>query len=183
MRRWFKTGAITAAALLLYVTAGVPAWAGSAPAAGARPAVSGEATKQTQSLTAQAQTIPTFFAEVTAAFTAPPTPPTGGLGDAVAASRDTFSITESIEFNAVLLESGLAGTTADLTLFVFDPRGQLVAGGFSFFGIQAPDDRTNFFVTVDAASLFARGRLNWVITISDAFGGFFVTGFHAIEIQ
>ncbi len=178
MRRWFKTGAITAAALLLYVTAAVPAWAGSAPAAGARPAVSGEATKSTQIVTTQA--IPTFFAEVTAAFTASPT--TGGLGDALAASRRTFSITETIEFNAVLFESGLAGTTADLTLFVFDPRGRLVAGGFSFIDVTAPDDLTDFFITMDAASL-STGRLNWVMTINDAFGGFFVTGLHAIEIQ
>lgn len=178
MRRWFKTSAITAAALLLYLTAAVPAWAGSAPAAGARPAVSGEATRATQSMTAQ--TSPIFFAEVTAAFTASPT--TGGFGDALTASRRTFSITEPIEFNAVLFESGLAGTAVDLVLYVFDPRGRLVAGGFSFIDVTAPDDLTDFFFTMDAASL-STGRLNWVMTISDTFGGFFVTGLHAIEIQ
>lgn len=179
MRRWFKTGAITAAALLLYLTAAVPAWAGSAPAVGARPTVSGEAANATPRLTAQA--IPTFFEEVTAAFTASST--TGGFGDALAASRRTFSITEPIEFNAVLFESGLAGTTANLVLYVFDPRGRLVAGGFPFNSVLAPDDRTDFFITMDAASLFVRGQLNWVMTITDAFGGFFVTGLHAIEIQ
>ncbi len=179
MRRWFKTDAITAAALVLYLTVSVPAWAGSAPVAGARPAASNEAIRPTQNVTAQIT--PTFFAEITGAFTASPT--TGGLGDALAASRSTFSITEPIEFNGVLLESGLAGTTRDLTLYVFDPRGRLVAGGFFFNDVLAPDDRTNFFITMDAASLFAAGRLNWVMTISDVFGGFFVTGLHAIEIQ
>lgn len=180
MRRFCKTGVMITVSLLLFLMAAVPAWAGSAPVAGARPAAISRATRSDQIVAAQ---IPTSFAEVTAAFTSPPTPETGGLGDAVAASRSTFLRTEIIEFNAVLLESFLAGTTADLTLFVFDPRGQLVAGGFSFLDVQAPDDRTNFFIQMDAASLFVTGRFNWVMTISDAFGGFFVTGLHGIEIQ
>lgn len=179
MRRWLKISVMPAVSLLFCLIAAVPAWAGSGPSAGARPAAFGLATKSTQTVTAQV--VPTLFEEVTAAFTASPT--TGGLGDALAASRATFSSTETIEFNGVLFASGLIGTTADLTLYVFDPRGRLAAGPFIFNNVQAPDDRTDFFVTVNAASLFVTGRLNWVITISDAFGRFFVTGLHPVEIQ
>lgn len=179
MRRWFTSSAITAMVLLFFLAAAVSAWAGSAPVAGARRAASGSATKSTQSVTTQA--IPTFLEEVTAVFTASPT--TGGLGDALAASRSTFSITESIEFNGVVLISGLGGTTTDLALYVFDPRGRLVAGPFPFNDVFAPDDRTDFFITMNAADLFVTGRLNWVITISDAFGRFFVTGLHPLEIR
>lgn len=178
MRRWLKIGVISAVSPLFCLAAAMPAWAGPGPSAGARPAAFGLATQSTQSVTAQV--VPTFFEEVTAAFTASPT--TGGFGEALAASRATFSSTETIEFNSVLLASGLAGTTADLGLYVFDPRGRLAAGPF-FITVQAPDDRTDFFITMNGASLFVTGRLNWVITISDAFGRFFVTGLHPFEIQ
>lgn len=181
MRRWSKIGTVMTALLLCSLLAAGPVWAGSAPVAGARPAAISKATKSDQSMVAQE--IPTSFAEVTAAFTAPPTPPTGGLGDAVAASRSTFSSTEIIEFNGVLLESFLAGTSANLALYLFDLRGRLAAGPFLANDVAAPDNRTDFFIQLDAALLFPTGRFNWVMTISDTFGGFFVTGLHGIEIQ
>src|SRR5574337_1151547 len=103
MRRW-KIGVISAMLPLFCLAAAVPALAGPGPSGGARPAAFGLATQSTRSMTAQA--VPTFFEEVTAAFTASPT--TGGFGEALAASRATFSSTETIEFNSVLLASGLA---------------------------------------------------------------------------
>ena len=179
MRRWSKIGTVMTALLLCSLLAAGPVWAGSAPVGGARPAAIGKATGSDQIVAAQE--IPTSFAEITAAFTASPT--TGGLGDAVAASRSTFSRTEIIEFNGVALESSLGGTTANLALYLFDLRGRLAAGPFSVNDVFAPDDRTDFFIQMDAADLFVTGRFNWVMTISDAFGGFFVTGLHGIEIQ
>ncbi|MCZ7625821.1 MAG: hypothetical protein M5R38_08240 [Candidatus Methylomirabilis sp.] len=67
-----------------------------------------------------------------------------GIGDAIAASRDTFSSAETIEFNGVLLESGLAGTTRNLALYLFDLRGGLASGPFLLNNVVAPDDRTDF---------------------------------------
>lgn len=179
MGRQSKIGAVMAALLCCSPLAVGPVWAGSAPVGGARPGAIGKATGLGQ--IAAAQAIPASFSEVTAAFTASPT--TGGLGDAVAASRSTFSSTETIEFNGVLLESGLAGTSADLALYLFDVRGRLAAGPFVVNDVLAPDDRTDFFIQMDAANLFVTGRFNWVITITDASGGFFETGLHGIEIQ
>lgn len=179
MGRRSKIGAVMAALLCCSPLAVGPVWAGSAPVGGARAVAISKATGSDQ--IAAAQAIPASFAEVTTAFTANPT--TGGLGDAVAASRSTFSSTETIEFNGVLFESGLAGTIRDLTLYVFDPRGRLAAGPFRVNQVLAPDDRTDFFITIDAASLFAVGRFNWVMTITDASGGFYITGLHGIEVQ
>jgi hypothetical protein len=127
-----------------------------------------------------ANAVPASFREITAAFTAPPT--TGGLGDALEVSRSTFSTTEPIEFNAVLFETGLAGTIADLQLFLFDPRGRLAAPGFFVTGVSAPANRTGFFVRV-GPGLVPVGRLTWVMVIFDAFGNAFVTPFQAIEVQ
>lgn len=179
MKRWGKIGTGTTILLLCCLLAAAPVWAASASIGGARPAGINAANGSTAIVAAQA--IPSSFAEVVAAFTASPT--AGGLGDAIAAARDTFSSTEFIEFNGVLLESGLAGTTRNLALYLFDPRGRLVAGPFVENGIVAPDDRTDFFITMEPGSLGVTGRFNWVMTISDVFGGFFVTGLHGIEIQ
>lgn len=179
MKRWGKIGTGTTILLLCCLLAAAPVWAASAPIGGARPAGINAANGSTAIVTAQ--TIPSSFAEVVAAFTASPT--AGGLGDAIAASRDTFSSTETIEFNGVLLRSFLAGTAANLALYLFDLRGGLAAGPFFVDGVVAPDDRTGFFILMEPGSLLVTGRFNWVMTISDAFGGFFVTGLHGIEIQ
>jgi hypothetical protein len=179
MRRWSKIGTVMTTLLLCSLIAAGPVLAGSAPVGGARPAAISKATGSDQIVAAQA--IPASFTEVTAAFTASPT--TEGLGEALAASRATFSSTETIEFNGVLFVSGLAGTSADLALYLFDIRGRLAAGPFLLNDVSAPDDRTDFFIQMNAASLLVTGRFNWVMTISDAFGGFIVTGLHGIEIQ
>ncbi|MGH7369585.1 MAG: hypothetical protein ACREIN_01700 [Candidatus Methylomirabilaceae bacterium] len=126
-----------------------------------------------------ADAAPTSFREVTAAFTAAPT--TGSLGDALEASRATFTTTEPVEFDAVLLESGLAGTTANLQLFLFEPTGRLAAGQFIASAVTAPADRTGFFLQLSAGTL-PTGRFKWVMVISDAFGNAFVTPFQALDI-
>jgi len=127
-----------------------------------------------------ANAVPASFREITAAFTAPPT--TGGLGDALEVSRSTFSTTEPIEFNAVLFETGLAGSRANITVFVLDPRGVLVAGGFTVFGVTAPSDRTGFFIQLPAGSL-PPGRLTWLMVISDAFGNNFITPYQPVAVD
>ncbi len=178
MKRWLKTGVLTAAPLLLWLMVAVPVCAGSSVTAGARLAAGGGTAGSIPS--ENAQSAPSSFQEVTAAFTATPT--TGGLGDAVAASRATFSATEPIEFNAVLFESGLVGTKANLQLFLFDPRGRLVAGGFFVNGVAAPSDRTGFFIQLSAGTL-AAGRFTWLMVVFDAFGNAFVTPFQALAVQ
>lgn len=170
---------MTAMTLLLYLMTAAPAPAGSAPTAGARPAASREAAKSVEPKAA-AQAIPAFFAEVTAAFTATPT--LGGLGDAVASSRNTFGVTEAIEFNAVLLRSGLFLTFADLQLFIFDQTSGRHLDTFTVLGIQAPDDRTGFFIQLSPGDLPV-GRLKWLMAIFDAFGETFVTPLQALEVQ
>ncbi len=178
MNRRLMTQVVTHVTLLFWLTAAVPVFAGSASTAGARPAAGGSASRSIQP--GILQSAPTSFQEITAAFTAPPT--IGSLGDAVEASRSTFSSGEAIEFDAVLFESGLNGTSVNLQLFVFNPQGQLVAPVFLFDGVVAPADRTGFFIQLDPGSL-PTGRLKWVMVISDAFGNLFVTPFEAVEIR
>ncbi len=178
MRRWVTTGVLTAVPLLVWLMAAVPVFPGSSVTAGARPAAGGGTARSIPS--ESAQPVPSSFQEVTAAFTATPT--TGSLGVAVEASRATFSTTEVIEFNAVLFEPGLAGTQGNLQLFVFDPRGRLVAGGFFSNGVTAPSDRTGFFIQLGPGSVPV-GRLKWLMVIFDAFGNAFVTPFQALEVQ
>ncbi len=178
MRRMLVCYGSAALALSVWLMAADPVVAGPALRAGARPVGVGAAEASKHGVTADAA--PTSFREVTAAFTAAPT--TGSLGDALEASRATFSTTEPVEFNAVLLESGLAGTTANLQLFLFDPRGQLAAGGFFANGVSAPSDRTGFFLELDAGAL-PTGRFKWLMVISDTFGRAFVTPFQALDIQ
>jgi hypothetical protein len=98
------------------------------------------------------------------------------------ASRATFSATEPIEFDAVVHESGLGGTTANLQLFLFDPKGRLAVGGFFVNGVAAPSDRTGFFVELTAGSLPV-GRFSWLMVVFDAFGNTFVTPFQALQVQ
>lgn len=180
MRRWVMTGAVADVTLLVWLMAAAPVLAGSAVTAGARLAAgSGDAGGSIRSEMATVNASPSSFQEVTAAFTATPT--TGSLGVAVEASRATFSTTEAIEFNAVLFESGLAGTTANLQLFVFDPRGRLMAGGFLSNGVTAPSDRTGFFIQLGPGSVPV-GRLKWLMVIFDAFGNAFVTPFQALVV-
>ncbi len=178
MSRCGMVSTCTEVALLVWLIAAAPVGAGSAFSAGGRAAGSTAAGGAIGTVTPDAA--PTSFQEVTAAFTATPT--TGGLGDAAAASRATFSATEPIEFNAVLFESGLAGTRANLQLWLFDPRGQLVAGGFFANGVLAPSDRTGFFVQLSAGTL-AAGRFTWLMVIFDAFGNVFVTPFQVLAVQ
>lgn len=154
------------------------AFAGSPPIAGARSGARSEGAGAIHSQTSPSSLA--FPQEVTAAFTASPT--TGGLGDALAASRSTFSTAEPVEFDAVLFESGLAGSEADLQLLVFDATGGRHLATFTVSGVFAPDDRTGFFIQVDAHSL-PLGQLKWVIAIVDASGRLFVTPFQVIEIQ
>jgi len=169
---------VTEVTLLVWLLAAAPAFAGSAFTAGARPAAGGDAGRSIRGESADATS--TFVQEITAAFAATPT--TGSLGDAVETSRTTFSTAEAIEFDAVLFESGLAGTTANLQLYVFDTKGRLVAGGFFFNGVAAPSDRTGFFITLSPGSVPA-GRLKWLMVIFDAFGNTFVTPFQGLEVR
>ncbi len=178
MSRWLKTGVLTAVALLVWVMVAVPVFAGSGVTAGARPAPGGETARSVAR--ESAQSAPSSFQEVAASFTATPT--TGGLGDALEASRTTFSTSEAIEFNGVLFESGLAGTSANLQLYLFDQAGKLVTGTFFVNEILAPDDRTGFFIQLSPGSVPA-GRLKWVMAIFDAFGNLFVTPFQALNVQ
>jgi hypothetical protein len=178
MRRTLVCYGSATLALFVSLMATDPAVAGPGLIAGARPMLGdvGVAPKSGMAIDAA----PTSFREVTAAFAATPT--TGTLGDALEASRATFSTTEPVEFNAVVLESGLAGTTANLQLFIFDPRGRLAVGGFFVNGVPAPADRTGFFLQLSAGALPA-GRFKWLMVIFDAFGNTFVTPFQALEIQ
>lgn len=178
MRRWLMASVVTELTLLVWLLAAAPAFAGSAFTAGARPATGGDAGRSIRGQSADATS--TFVQEITAAFAATPT--TGSLGDAVEASRTTFSTAESIEFDAVLFESGLAGTRANLQLHIFDSKGRLVTGSFLFTGVTAPSDRTGFFITLSPGSVPA-GRLMWLMVIFDAFGNTFVTPFQALEVR
>jgi hypothetical protein len=178
MSRRLMTHVVTHVTLLFLVTATFPAFAGSASTAGARPAAGGEASRSIDR--GASQSAPASFQEITAAFTATPT--IGSLGDAVEASRSTFSSGEAIEFDVVLFESGLRGTSANLELFVFNPQGQLVVPIFFFNGVVAPADRTGFFIQLNPGSL-PTGRLKWAMVIFDAFGNLFVTPFEALEVQ
>lgn len=180
MKQWLETGATMAMAILLCLMAAVPAAAGSTPTGGARPAVSREAVSSVEGK-AITQATPLFFAdEVTAAFTATPT--TGGLGDALAASRNTFGFTEPIEFNAVLFRSSLFLTFADLQLFVFDQTSGRHIATFTVNGVLAPDDRTDFFIQLDPGALPV-GQLKWLMAIFDAFNETFVTPLQALEVR
>ena len=178
MRQRLMVGVVSVGVLFAWSIVTASAFAESPPVAGARTAVARDAERPNRSQSAQS--IPTFFQEVTAAFTAPPT--TGSLGEALEASRLSFSTAEAIEFNAVLFESDLAGTTANLQLYLFDSKGRLVAGGFFVSNVVAPSDRTDFFIQVDAGSL-PLGQLKWVMAIFDAFGRPFVTPFQVLEVQ
>ena len=77
---------------------------------------------------------------------------------------------------------GLAGTTANLQLFVFDPKGRLAVGGFFVNGVAAPSNRTGFFIQLNSGSVPA-GRFTWLMVIFDAFGNTFVTPFQALHVQ
>ncbi len=178
MKRWLVIGGMTQVTLVVWLMAAAPVFAGSAVTAGARPATGAGLPSSIRGDAANVA-LP-FSQEITAAFTATPT--VGSLGDAAEASRATFLTSEPIEFNAILFESGLAGTTANLQLFLFDPKGRLVAGGFFFNGVAAPADRTGFFIRLDAGTLPAR-RYKWLMVIFDAFGNAFVTPFQALEVQ
>lgn len=178
MKRTMVCYGMVALALAASLGATEPATAGPELIAGARPVGGDSGAAPSGSVAPNAA--PTSFAEVTAAFTAPPT--SGTLGDALEASRATFTTTEPVEFDAVLFETGLAGTTANLQLFVFDPRGRLAVGGFFVNGVAAPANRTGFFVRLNAGAL-PTGRLKWIMAIFDAFGNVFVTPFQALEIQ
>ena len=178
MKQSLMIGVVTKGMLLLWLMAAAPAFAGSAGVAGARPATAAGFGSPVRGNAADVA--PTSFQEITAAFTATPT--VGSLGDAVEASRATFSTSEPIEFDAVLFESGLAGTTASLQLFLFDPKGQLTVGGFFFNGVAAPSDRTGFFLQRNAGTLPAR-RYKWLMVIFDVFGNAFITPFQAVDVQ
>lgn len=169
---------MTEMTLLVCLMAAAPVLAGSAFTAGARPATGSETAGAIRGQTVPS--IPTFFQEVTAAFTATPT--TGGLGDVLAASRNTFSITEVIEFNVLLRKSGLAGTFVTLQLFVFDQTGGRLVASFLLNGVFAPTDLTNFFIQLDPGSL-PPGQLKWLMAIFDAFGKVFVTPLQALNVQ
>ena len=178
MARRLITGAVTEVTFLVWLIAAAPAFAASAFTAGGRPAAGSETAKWIRGQAVQS--IPTFFQEVTAAFTATPT--AGSLGDAVEASRATFSTAEAIEFDAVLFESGLAGTTANLQLYLFNQDGRLVVPTFFFSGVTAPADRTGFFIQLSPGSV-PTGRLKWLMAIIDGFGNAFVTPFQALDVQ
>ena len=178
MKRWLMTGVVTEVTLLVWLMAAAPVFAGSPVTGGARSAAGSEAGRAIRG--GNIPSIPSSFQEVTAAFTASPT--SGSLGDAVEASRITFSTTETIEFNAILFESGLAGTAANLQLFLFNQAGRLVAPTFFLSGVLAPDDLTGFFIQLSPGSVPA-GRLKWVMAITDSFGNLFVTPFQALNVQ
>ena len=178
MKRWLMTGVVTEVTLLVWLMAAAPIFAGPGLTAGARPAAGSDAGKSIREQSADATS--TFVQEITAAFAATPT--VGSLGDAVEASRATFSTAEAIEFDAVLFESGLAGTTANLQLYIFNQAGRLVTPTFFVNGVLAPGDRTGFFIQLSPGSVPA-GRLKWVMVIFDAFGNLFVTPFQALEVR
>ena len=178
MNRRLMTHMVTHVTLLCWLTAAVPVFAGSASTAGARPSAGAGSSRSIQPGTLQPA--PTSVQEITAAFTAQPT--VGSLGDAIEASRTTFSSTEPIEFDAVLFESGLTGTPANLELFVFNPQGRLVVPIFFVNGVVAPADRTGFFIQLSPGSL-PTGPLKWAMAIFDAFGNLFVTPFETLEVQ
>ena len=172
------TGVVMPVTLFVWAMVAVPVFAGSGVTAGARSATGGGIARSIPD--ESAQSLPSSFQEVTASFTATPT--TGGLGDAVEASRTTFSTSEAIEFNGVLFESGLAETRANLQLYLFNQAGRLVTPPFLVDGVLAPDDRTGFFIQLGAGSVPA-GRLKWVMAIFDDFGNLFVTPFQALNVQ
>ena len=178
MRRWLMTSVVTVVTLLVWLLAAAPAFAASAFTAGARPAAGGDAGRSIRGQSADATS--NFVQEITAAFTATPT--VGTLGDALEASRVTFSATEPIEFNAVLFETGLTGALVSLQLHLFDAKGLRVRRGIVISGVPAPADRTGFFIQLDAGSV-PPGRLKWAMIVNDGFGHAFVTPFQILDVQ
>ncbi len=177
MRRGLTIATFLQVALLIWVTAVAPVFAEVVWTAGASPATGGggDGTIRGEA----AALAPASFREITAAFTGTPT--TGTIGDITSASRATFSATEAIQFNAILLESGLAGTTAFLTVFVFDPRGLFVENS-PVITQTAPTNPAGFFIRRNSGSGLV-GVTKWFMVITDAVGNPFVTPFQTLVVQ
>ena len=115
---------------------------------------------------------------VIGAFAATPT--SGNIQGAILAGRNTFSTAEMIEFNGLLFETGMAGTTIELWVYLFDIRGQLLTIGHDFDnGITS--DRTAFYLRRNAGTT-PPGVYKWLMEFHDDFGNYFITPIQTIEV-
>lgn len=177
MRRGLMIAMFMEAALFFWLAAAPLVLAEWAVTGGSRPA--GRSDVGTSMPSGSSQSIPAFFQEVVTAFTAAPT--SGSVGTAANASRATFSTTETIEFDAVLFDSGTAGTTDTVQVCVFDPRGRL-SGCSSPVRQSVPSDFRGPFIRLGPGALPV-AALKWLMIIIDAFGNTFVTPFQDLVVQ
>lgn len=149
----------------------MPAWEGSG---GARP-VDKDGSPRSSSKTAD------FFLApgegVIGAFAATPT--SGNIQGAILAGRNTFSTAETIEFNGLLFKTGMAGTSVEFWVYLFDTRGQLLTFGYGFDnGISS--DRTAFYLRMNAGT--PPGFYKWLMEFHDDFGNYFITPIQTFEV-
>lgn len=150
----------------------MPAWKGSG---GTRPV------DKNGSPRSQSKTSSFFLAPgegVIGGFTAIPTG--DSIEDAILAGRNTFSTAETIEFDGILFDTGIAGTSIEFWVYLFDIRGQLLTVGY-YFDESAISDRTAFYLQKDAGTT-PPGFYKWLMEFHDAFGNYFITPIQTFEV-
>lgn len=115
---------------------------------------------------------------VVGAFAATPT--SGNIQGAILAGRNTFSTAETIEFNGILFDIGMAGTSVEFWVYLFDTRGQLLSVGYNFDD-SITSDKTAFYLRKNAGTT-PPGFYKWLMELHDAFGNYFVTPIQTIEV-
>lgn len=150
----------------------MPVWQG---AGGTRP-VDKDGSPRSQSKTSDS-----FFAPgegVIGGFSAMPT--SGNIQGAILAGRNTFSTAETIEFNGLLFETGMAGTSVEFWVYLFDTRGQLLSIGYDFDN-SITSDRTAFYLRKNAGTT-PPGFYKWLMEFHDVFGNYFITPIQTFEV-
>jgi hypothetical protein len=104
----------------------------------------------------------------------------GTIEDAILAGRNTFSTAEMIEFNGLLYETGMTGTSVEFWVYLFDIRGQLLDVQYYFDG-SISSDRTDFFILKDAGTT-PPGVYKWLMELHDAFDHYFITPIQTFEV-
>lgn len=150
----------------------MPVWQG---AGGTRP-IAKDGSPRSQSKTSD------FFIApgegVIGAFTATPT--SGNIQGAILAGRNTFSTAETIEFNGILFDTGIAGTSVEFWVYLFDIRGQLLTVGY-YFDDSASSDETAFYLRKNAGTT-PPGFYKWLMEFHDVFGNYFITPIQTFEV-
>jgi len=115
---------------------------------------------------------------VIGAFTAIPVG--DSIEDAILAGRNIFSTAETIEFDGLLFETGMAGNSVEFWVYLFDIRGQLLTVGY-YYDASAPSDKTAFYLQKDAGTT-PPGFYKWLMEFHDAFGNYFITPIQTFQV-